>query len=70
MRSRKALTARVAMVLAMLLLTPLAFKSGEGIEPNLACSREHNNPNCQREIDSVCTAGGAPIMNYYTTGAK
>ena len=66
MRSKTAFTARVAVAFAMLLLTPLAFKAGEGIERNVVCSEEQNGPECKREIDSVCTAGSQPVMNWYT----
>ena len=66
MRQRKAFATRVAMAFAMLLLTPLAFTGGVGIERNLACSEEQDGPSCAPEIDSVCTAGSKPVMNYYT----
>lgn len=66
MRSKTAFTARVVMAFAMLLLTPLAFQGGEGLERNLACSRSQDGPTCAPEIDSVCTAGSQPAMNWYT----
>jgi hypothetical protein len=67
MRSKTAFTARVALAFAMLLLTPLAFKSGEGVQPNTACSEEEQSgPTCAREIDSLCTAGSKPVINWYT----
>jgi hypothetical protein len=65
MRSRTAFITRVAMAFAMLLLTPLAFKAGEGVERN-SCSAQADGPTCAREIDSVCTAGSTPVMNWYT----
>jgi len=59
------LVTRSAVVLGLLVLTPVTFSADGGIQDNQACSRE-KEPNCVREIDSVCTAGTKPIMNYYT----
>ncbi len=59
------LVSRSAIVFSLLLLTPVTFSGDGGFEDNLACSRE-NQPNCKREIDSVCTAGSAAAWNYYT----
>jgi hypothetical protein len=53
------------MVCALLLLTPITFTSAGGLEDNLACSAEKDG-GCAREIDSVCTAGSKPVMNWYT----
>jgi hypothetical protein len=58
------LFARSAVVLTLLLLTPLTFSAEDGVRENQACSRDQ--PDCQREIDSVCTAGPKPVLNYYT----
>lgn len=66
MLSRKPIAARVAIAFALLLLTPLTFQTGEGIERNMACSEQHQGPTCAREIDSVCTAGSKPVMHWYT----
>ena len=59
------LVTRSAVVLGLLVLTPVTFSADGGIQDNQACSRE-KDPDCVREIDSVCTAGSQPIMNYYT----
>jgi hypothetical protein len=59
------LVTRSAVVLGLLVLTPVTFSAEEGIQDNQACSREQE-PDCVREIDSVCTAGSKPILNYYT----
>jgi hypothetical protein len=59
------LVSRSAIVFSLLLLTPVTFSGDRGFEDNLACSREEQ-PNCKREIDSVCTAGSVPVWNYYT----
>ncbi len=64
MRPIKVLT-RSAAVCALLLLTPVTLTSEGGLEDNLACSEEQA-PECVREIDSVCTAGPKPVMNWYT----
>ena len=56
---------RSAIVFSLLVLTPVTFSGDGGFEDNLACSSE-KKPNCYREIDSVCTAGSAPVWNYYT----
>jgi len=56
---------RSAIVLSLLVLTPVTFSGDGGFEDNLACS-SGKKPNCQREIDSVCTAGSSPVWNYYT----
>jgi hypothetical protein len=54
---------RTTIVLAMLLLTPLAFRGGGELDRNLACSAQ-DDPACFREMDSVCTLG-EPSWNYY-----
>jgi hypothetical protein len=59
------LVTRSAVVLGLLVLTPVTFSADGGIQDNQACSRE-KEPDCIREIDSVCTAGSKPILNYYT----
>lgn len=64
MRPIKLMT-RSAVVLGLLVLTPVTFSADGGIQDNQACSRE-KDPDCVREIDSVCTAGSEPVMNYYT----
>ena len=64
MRPLKLVT-RSAMVCALLLLTPITFTSAGGLEDNLACSEEQDG-GCAREIDSVCTSGSKPVMNWYT----
>jgi hypothetical protein len=58
------LVTRSALVCSLLVLTPLTFTAEEGLQDNQACSRQR--PDCLPEIDSVCTAGSDPIMNYYT----
>jgi hypothetical protein len=58
------LVTRSAVVLGLLVLTPVTFSAEGGIEDNQACSRE-KDPDCVREIDSVCTAGSEPVLNYY-----
>ena len=58
------LVTRSAVVLGLLVLTPVTFSAEEGIQDNQACSRE-KEPDCVREIDSLCTAGSEPILNYY-----
>ena len=65
MRPIKVLT-RSALVCAFLVFTPMTFSSEGGLEDNLACSEEQSGPSCAREIDSVCTAGSEPVMNWYT----
>ena len=62
------LFARSAVVLALLLLTPLTFSAQEGVQENQVCSKDQ--PECQREIDSVCTAGPKPVLNYYTKAGE
>ena len=59
------LVTRSAVILGLLVLTPVTFSADGGIKDNQACSRE-KDPDCIREIDSVCTAGSKPILNYYT----
>ncbi|MCL7960309.1 MAG: hypothetical protein M8861_08970 [marine benthic group bacterium] len=59
------LVTRSAVILGLLVLTPVTFSADGGIQDNQACSRE-KDPDCIREIDSVCTAGSTPILNYYT----
>ena len=59
------LVTRSAFILGLLVLTPVTFSADGGIQDNQACSRE-KDPDCIREIDSVCTAGSKPILNYYT----
>jgi len=59
------LVTRSAVVLGLLVLTPVTFSADGGIQDNQACSRE-KDPDCVREIDSVCTAGSQPLMDYYT----
>ena len=66
MRSKKAFASRVALAFAMLLLTPIAFKAGDGVQRNTACSAEEEGPTCAREIDSLCTAGSKPVLHWYT----
>jgi hypothetical protein len=56
---------RSAAVLALLVLTPVTFSVGGGIQDNEVCSKE-KEPDCVREIDAVCTAGSKPMINYYT----
>jgi len=64
MRPIKLIT-RSAVVFGLLVLTPLTFSAEGGIQDNEVCSRD-KDPNCVREIDSVCTAASPPIMHYYT----
>ncbi|MGB5301821.1 MAG: hypothetical protein WBP17_01580 [Gemmatimonadota bacterium] len=64
MRPMKLVT-RSAVVFGLLVLTPVTFSADGGIQDNQACSRE-KDPDCVREIDSVCTAGSQPVLNYYT----
>ena len=59
------LVTRSAFVFGLLVLTPVTFSADGGIQDNQACSRE-KDPDCVREIDSVCTAGTQPVLNYYT----
>ena len=59
------LVTRSAVILGLLVLTPVTYSADGGIQDNQACSRE-KDPDCIREIDSVCTAGSKPILNYYT----
>ena len=59
------LATRSAVVFGLLVLTPVTFSADGGIQDNQACSRE-KDPDCVREIDSVCTAGTQPVLNYYT----
>lgn len=59
------LVTRSALVCALLVLTPVTFTPATGVQDNLVCSREAD-ADCKREIDSVCTASGTPVMNYYT----
>ena len=59
------LVTRSAVVFGLLVLTPVTFSADGGIQDNRACSRE-KDPDCVREIDSVCTAGTQPVLNYYT----
>ena len=64
MRPIKLIT-RSAVVFGLLVLTPLTFSPAGGIQDNEVCSRE-KDPDCVREIDSVCTAGSTPVLHYYT----
>ena len=57
---------RSALVCSLLLFTPLTFSPAGGLEDNLACSEEQQGQTCAREIDSVCTAGEKPVLNWYT----
>ena len=59
------LVTRSAIVFGLLVLTPLTFSPAGGIQDNEVCSTE-KDPNCVREIDSVCTAGSHPVLHYYT----
>jgi len=58
------LLTRSALVCTLLVLTPLTFTAEGGLQDNQACSKA--KPDCLPEIDSVCTAGSSPVMNYYT----
>ena len=58
------LVTRSAVVCSLLVLTPLTFTAEGGLQDNQACSKA--KPDCLPEIDSVCTAGSSPVMNYYT----
>ncbi len=60
------LVTRSAAVLGLLVLTPVTFSAEGGIQDNQACSKG-KVPDCVREIDSVCTAGSQPLLNYYET---
>lgn len=64
MRPIKLIT-RSAVVLGFLVATPLTFSADGGLQDNQVCSKE-KEPDCVREIDSVCTAGSQPLLNYYT----
>ncbi|MDP2469833.1 MAG: hypothetical protein Q8W46_03155 [Candidatus Palauibacterales bacterium] len=68
MRPGKIVT-RSAVVCGLLVLTPITFTSEGGIQDNLACSAG-KKIDCVREIDSVCTAGDEPVLNYYTKSAN
>ncbi len=59
------LVTRTAVVCGLLVLTPVTFSAEEGIQDNQACSKE-KQADCVREIDSLCTAGSSPLLNYYT----
>ena len=63
MRLTKLVT-RSALVCTLLVLTPLTFTARGGLQDNQACSRQRAD--CLPEVDSVCTAGSDPTMNYYT----
>ena len=63
------LVTRTAVVCGLLVLTPVTFSAEGGIQDNQACSRE-KSPNCLPEIDSVCTAGSSPLLNYYTKATQ
>jgi len=60
------LVTRSAVVCSLFMLTPLTFTTEGGLQDNQACSKSKQRPDCLPEIDSVCTAGSAPVMNYYT----
>jgi hypothetical protein len=59
------LVTRSAVVFGLLMLTPVTFSADGGIQDNQACSAEQD-PDCVREIDSVCTAGSKPLIHHYT----
>jgi hypothetical protein len=59
---------RTAVLFAVLTLTPLALSPTRGIEDNEVCSAEH--PGCVQELDSVCTASGKPVINYYNRSSR
>jgi len=59
---------RTVVLLAILTLTPLTLKSTGGVKNNEVCSAEH--PGCVQEIDSVCTASGKPVINYYNRSSR
>jgi hypothetical protein len=63
------MVARTAVVCGLLVLTPVTFSAEQGIQDNQVCSKE-KEADCVREIDSVCTAGSAPLLNYYTKSTQ
>jgi len=58
---------RTALAFTLLMFTPWAFHADAGLEPNAACSRQAG-ANCVKELDSVCSAGSAPVWNHYNAG--
>lgn len=59
------LIVRSAILCSLMILTPVAFSSSDGLRRNTACS-EGQQPDCVPEIDAVCTAGSMPLPNHYT----
>lgn len=62
MRPTKWLIRGVALAV-LLALTPIRIDPVQGVQEKTVCSKEH--PGCMPEIDSLCTAGEKPVMNYY-----
>lgn len=67
MRSVPWLVRAVALA-ALLTLTPFAYHPAGGLRANRACSAEH--PGCTPEIDSICTAGPRPVLNFYNRSSR
>jgi len=67
MRPIKRVT-RTALLLILFVLTPLTLSRSRGVEQSEVCSAER--PGCVQEIDSVCTAGGKPVINYYNKSSR
>jgi hypothetical protein len=59
---------RAVALAAMLVFTPVGYRSAEGLHRNRACSAEHAG--CTPEFDSICTAGGEPVMNFYNRTSR
>ena len=59
---------RVAAVVGMLALTPMAFTAGGDLQQNDACAARTAGEKCCKEWDSVCTLNGGTVMDYYLTG--
>lgn len=51
----------VAVAATACLLIPVTVSPGQGIESNDACADE----SCCRELNSVCTGGGATMLHHY-----
>jgi len=55
-------------IVALGLAAPLAFSSGSVIVPNNACGQNNPDPAfpCCYQINSICSAGGTDVRDYYT----
>ncbi|MFQ5890610.1 MAG: hypothetical protein ACE5JR_11230 [Gemmatimonadota bacterium] len=65
MNSKRIRWGGVALIVALLSLTPLTFSPADGVAENQVCGTKTGGGTCIRETASVCAGKGLEMWDYY-----